>query len=208
MRRSYFILLLVITGCSAPTPSTYTTDATDVDIPTPAFTLTERHGQKVSSTELRGQVWVASFVFTRCTGPCPQVTGTMTRLQSELKLADEPNLRFVTFTVDPERDTPTELLDYAQKFRAHEQKWLFLTGNEEQMHRLLKEGFKVSAQRSPMPKPGEEFDHSSRIIVVDQQGSIRGFFDGIRREKGQQVEQEFTANLEALKALVRKLLNE
>lgn len=195
-------------GCPNPPVPKSTSQGVEVEIPIPEFTLTERHGQPVDSKELHGNVWVASFVFTRCTGPCPQVTGTMTRLQSELKLSEQPNLRFVTFTVDPERDTPDELKEYAKKFRADEQQWLFLTGTEAKMHDLLKNGFKVSAQRSPTPKPGEEFDHSSRLVVVDRSGNIRGFFDGIRRDKSTQVEADFTANLESLKALVRKLLQE
>src|SRR5215470_9833230 len=83
----------------------------------PAFDLTERSGRTVSDQSLRGKVWVAAFVFTRCTGPCPQVTATMARLQKELNLARRDDLRLVTFTVDPERDQPKELQDYARHFQ-------------------------------------------------------------------------------------------
>src|SRR6266542_2767065 len=110
----------------------------------PAFELTERSGQSVSDTTLRGKVWVASFVFTRCTGPCPQVTGTMARLQRDLNLAGEEDLRLVTFTVDPERDQPKELQEYADRFQAHRERWHFLTGKKEQIHQLILEGFKLA----------------------------------------------------------------
>jgi len=201
------LLILSLIGCDPPKPPTAQTRP-DVSIPVPAFTLTERHGQAVTNADLHGKVWVASFVFTRCTGPCPQVTATMTRLQEELSLTREPALRLVTFTVDPERDTPTELADYAKKFRADDTQWLFLTGTEKTIHHLLKDGFKVSAQRSPTPTPGDEFDHSSRLVVVDKAGDIRGFFDGARREKSHDPDGEFTANLNELKTLVAGLVAE
>src|SRR5205085_4395139 len=107
--------------------------------PVGEFALTERGGEVVRDADLRGKVWVASFVFTRCTGPCPQVTATVARLQSEL--ADEPDLRLVTFTVDPECDGPDKLKSYAEHFRADPRRWLFLTGKEEDIHRLLRERF-------------------------------------------------------------------
>src|SRR5262249_42016710 len=115
----------------------------------PAFELIERSGQSVSDTTLRGKVWIASFVFTRCTGPCPQVTRTMERLQKELNLARRDDVRLVTFTVDPERDQPKELQDYARHFQADPRKWLFLTGKKEDIHRLLREGFKVGVEEKP-----------------------------------------------------------
>ncbi|WP_052640201.1 SCO family protein [Zavarzinella formosa] len=210
MRSRLLLALCVLPflGCpDSPKPTPGVVRA-EVSIPVPDFTLTERNGQSVKNTDLQGKVWVASFVFTRCTGPCPQVTATMGRLQSELNLTAEPNLRLVTFTVDPERDTPDELKDYATKFRADPKQWLFLTGPEEKIHHLLKDGFKVSAQRSKTPKPGEEFDHSSRLVVVDKAGNIRGFFDGMRAEKSHDPDGDFTANLTALKSLVGVLLKE
>src|SRR5436309_1204474 len=134
----------------------------------PAFELTERIGQSVSDPPLRGKVWVASFVFTRCTGPCPQVTRTMEHLQKELNLARRDDLRLVTFTVDPERDRPKELQNYARHFDADPTKWLFLTGKKEEIHRLLVEGFKVGVREKPVNerKPGDEFDHSTHLVVV------------------------------------------
>ena len=202
------LLALSLVGC--PKPITTPTDPVrpEISILVPEFTLTERSGRPVSQSELQGKVWVASFVFTRCTGPCPQVTATMARLQSDLNVPADDNLRLVTFTVDPERDSPDELKDYAQKFRADPAKWLFLTGAEEKIHHLLKDGFKVTAQRSKNPKPGDEFDHSSRLVVVDKAGNIRGFFDGMRAEKGHDPEADFNENLRALRALVRELLAE
>ena len=196
---------LAAAGCPVPTPPTGSTRP-EVNIPAPDFTLTERSGQAVTRDDLKGKVWVASFVFTRCPGPCPQVTATMARLQKELDVANSPDLRLVTFTVDPERDTPGELKEYAARYQAHPERWLFLTGKSEaELHALLKEGFKVTAQRSKDPKPGDEFDHSSRLAVVDRAGTIRGYFDGIRAGIGQAETSEFEDNLRELRELVGRL---
>jgi protein SCO1 len=171
------------------------------------FTLTERSGRKVTSDDLAGKVWIASFIVTRCPdGKCPQVTQTMKRLQSEL--ANRRDVVLVTFTVDP-KDDPGELSRYADAHGADPDRWLFLTGLlEPELHKLLKDGFKVTAQRSASPKPGDEFDHSSRLAVVDKQGNIRGYYDGIRPATASDAAAEFDENLNRLKSKVAELLRE
>jgi heme o synthase len=199
-----------LTGCTpAPTTSASTGNRPDLDIPAPAFTMTERSGKPVTRDDLKGKVWVASFVFTRCSGPCPQVSATMARLQKELKLSENPNLRLVTFTVDPDRDTPNELKEYANRYQADPEKWLFLTGlPEAELHKLLKDGFKVTAQRSTSQEAGDEFDHSSRLAVVDKHGTIRGYFDGIPSKSSPDADTEFEENLKRLREKVGQLLSE
>ena len=184
--------------------------------PTPAdafevtpFALTERSGRFVSNDDLKGKVWVASFVFTRCSGPCPSVTGTMARLQSELDLDNRPDLRLVTFTVDPDRDTPDELKKYADQFRAHPDRWLFLTGKEDEIHRLARDGFKLGVSRSESPNPpaGQEFDHSTFLVVVDKAGRVRGFRDGYQGPNDPEGKR-FNEGLGRLKETVAALLKE
>src|SRR5262245_7739623 len=173
----------------------------------PAFELTERSGQTVSNETLRGKVWIASFVFTRCTGPCPQVTATMERLQKELNLSRRDDLRLVTFTVDPERDQPKELQEYARHFHADGSKWLFLTGKKEDIHRLLVGGFKVGVQEKPANKrkPGDEFDHDTHLVVVDRDGTIRGYFWGLAPPGNAAGEEVFENDLRKLRETVRQL---
>ncbi len=175
-------------------------------IPLIDFTLTERSGEKLGKKDLLGNVWVASFVFTRCTGPCPQVTATMAQLQQELK--EVPHLRLVTFTVDPERDKPDELKKYAEHFRADPKKWLFLTGEEKKIHELLMKGFKIGVGRAENPEPGKEFDHSTRLVIVDALGNIRGFANGIRDENDPDSERHFKENLDNLKLQILELVKE
>ena len=204
------LFLVHAVGC-APTIPTPTTGSTkpDVSFPVPDFTLTERSGKKVSRDDLKGKVWVAAFVFTRCSGPCPQVTATMARLQKELDLASTPDVRLVTFTVDPDKDTPNELKEYAARYQADPEKWMFLTGMPEaELHKLLHDGFKVTAQRAANPKAGDEFDHSSRLAVVDKDGNIRGYYDGLRVGSSPEAEADFDENLSQLRSKVAALRKE
>lgn len=169
----------------------------------PAFSFTERSGRPVSNADLAGRVWIASFVFTRCNGTCPQVAATLARLQSEL--ADVPDLRLVTFTIDPDRDTPDELKKYADRYRADPERWLFLTGSEQEIHALANNGFHVLAKKRPDGKPGDEFDHSTMLVLVDQNGKIRDYYDGMPPLEGPR--DSYEASLARLKADVISLTN-
>lgn len=134
----------------------------------PSFELIERSGRAVHSDELRGHVWIADFIFTRCLGPCPTMTANMARLQG--MIADAPNIRLVSFTVDPEYDRPDVLREYAAKFGADATRWLFLTGTIEQMDAVQSKGFKLGV-------PGDAIQHSTRFILVDAEGGIRAYVD-------------------------------
>jgi cytochrome oxidase Cu insertion factor (SCO1/SenC/PrrC family) len=142
------------------------------------FSLTERSGGTVTNADLAGKVWIASFVFTRCTGPCPQVTGTVARIQDAFR--GEPDVRLVTFTVDPEHDNPDELKKYADHFGADPERWLFLTGPEDGLHRLIRENFHLGVHRTEgeAAQPGQEVTHSTKLALVDRRGHVRGYFDG------------------------------
>lgn len=107
----------------------------------PAFTLIERSGRKVTLADLHGKVWIADFIWTRCPDACPLLSAVMAQLQAEFR--DEPDLRLVSISVDPEFDTPVVLTSYAAKFHADRDRWLFLTGEKETIYHLVREGFKL-----------------------------------------------------------------
>jgi protein SCO1/2 len=180
----------------------------DLNFPVGHFSLTERSGRTVTEKDLEGSVWVASFVFTRCMGPCPAVTATVSRLQNELK--DAPQVKFVTFTVDPKRDDMAELQKYAKHFNADPDKWLFLTGEESTIHTLMREQFKQAIERKTGDdvKPGDEFGHSTRLLLVDRHGMIRASFDGIQNDQFPDSKEQFENNLNKLKERVRELVKE
>jgi protein SCO1/2/putative membrane protein len=142
----------------------------------PQFTLTDCHGRTVTSADLRGKVWVAHFFFTECAMGCSQTTDNMARLQKQL--ADCPDVMLVSFTVNPNTDTPERLRQYAAQREADPKRWLFLTGDEAQMRQIVVEGFKGPMTRDPKALPGYQIDHSFFVMLVDQNGRIRGYVDG------------------------------
>jgi cytochrome oxidase Cu insertion factor (SCO1/SenC/PrrC family) len=198
-----FAIALIVAACSRTPPTVLQRAQEPISFPLEDFALTERSGAKVSKADLLGKVWVASFIFTRCTGTCPQVTHTLTGLQTDLR--DLPDVKLVTFTVDPARDNLKELRLYADRFEADKERWWFLTGEEKEIHRLLRESFKVPVMRNENGKPGDEFDHSTRLAVVDRQGNVRGYFQGMG-ELGDPA--ALDAELKKLKDLVIALLAE
>ncbi|MBI3684633.1 MAG: SCO family protein [Acidobacteria bacterium] len=134
----------------------------------PAFTLQAHTGAVFASdAELRGRVWVADFIFTNCTGPCPRMTSQMRQVQSATK--DLPELRLVTFTVDPARDTAEALAAYARRQQADE-RWYFLTGPQETLHHLKRYAFLLGSIDG-------QLNHSTRFVLVDRRSRIRAYYD-------------------------------
>jgi len=166
------------------------------------FALTERSGRTIGKSDLLGKVWIASFEFTRCTAGCPQISATMEQLQADL--ARYPDVRLVTFTVDPDRDGVEELREYAQRYHADPERWLFLTGPEKSIYPLLEKSFHLPAQKNKDGDSGNAVMHSPKLVLVDRQGHIRGYFDG-RPDSRALDEEEYRANLRKLKAKVASL---
>ncbi|MGH7557531.1 MAG: SCO family protein [Gemmatimonadota bacterium] len=151
----------------------------------PAFALVDQTGDTVRSGDLEGTVWVATFVFTNCAGVCPLITSRMAALRDSLGveglLGDE--VRLVSFSVDPARDTPEVLRSYAGRFGGSPpSRWAFLTGTPaDSIHALIQRGFKLTAV--PMPPTGADtvggyqVNHSPRLVLVDRHGRVRGTYD-------------------------------
>jgi cytochrome oxidase Cu insertion factor (SCO1/SenC/PrrC family) len=142
------------------------------------FSFVGRDGKAVSDRDLSGHVCVFACFFTCCTESCPALSGSMARLQSELK--DVGNLRLVSFTVDPENDTPEKLDAYAQTFGADPKRWLFLTSNRSKVEEFVVGRLKLGLEENKGPErtAGNKMLHSSKLILIDQKGEIRGYFDG------------------------------
>lgn len=123
----------------------------------PAFALTERSGRGVTREDLRGLVWITNFFYTNCPDTCPLQSAKMARLQQDVD--DLSDVRLVSISVDPEHDTPDVLRDYAQRFGADPERWLFLTGDKTAIYRLAQEGFLLSVvdpaapSQTPQPPP-------------------------------------------------------
>jgi protein SCO1/2 len=138
----------------------------------PSFELVNQEAQPFGSAQLAGKIWIADFIFTTCPGPCPIISTRMSELQKPLEKTD---VHFVSFTVDPEKDTPEVLREYAEKLHAQPARWDFLTGERSAIYTLVRDGFKLAisdgSEESGMPI------HSTRVVLVDRQGTIRGYYD-------------------------------
>lgn len=142
------------------------------------FTLTNQLGATVSLADLRGFVWVADIIFTRCAGPCPRMTQQMKALQDALP--PESRARLITLTTDPEFDTPAVLRTYAERFGADPRRWWFLTGSKAQIVGLAVDSLKLTAlEKKPEEResPADLFIHSTLFVVVDKHGRVRDVFE-------------------------------
>lgn len=143
----------------------------------PRFDLTDENGRAFGSGDLEGKVWVASFIFTRCPTICPRITARMAEVQRRTQQL-APAFHLVSFTVDPEYDTPERLRGYARSHRASPRLWSFLTGPEEAVKEAVVGGLKVSMGKERGPGGGpEEIFHGSHLVLVDARGRVRGYYD-------------------------------
>lgn len=142
------------------------------------FQLTDRSGKPVNREELRGKFVIANFVFTSCSLPCLEVNRQMAEIQRQL--GDRSDVQLVSFSVDPRTDTPPVLSRFADRFGADPRRWLFLTGEKDTMYRLLGTSFLDPAPAGFADLLPGGFDHTDQIALVDPQGRVRRYFDGLR----------------------------
>lgn len=170
----------------------------------PPFSLVERSGKPVTRDDLIGKVWIANFIYTHCPDTCPLQTAEMARLQSAL--TTETDLRLVSITVDPQRDTPAVLTQYANRYGADPNRWLFLTGEKAAIYHLAQDGFRLSVvdpeQKADGPlfaptpafahhgETEKQFLHSARFVLVDRQARIRGYYQSNDEESLQHLRRD------------------
>ena len=147
--------------------------------PSPAFRLVGADAKPYDSALLKGKVWVASFVYSTCKNSCPMLGVQMRRLSESIPAAD--GFRMVSITVDPERDTPARLAKYAKELGASDPRWSFLSGGKKELKALINQGFKLAAETGGAPDERGEADilHSSKLVLVDAEGVVRGYYDGL-----------------------------
>lgn len=148
----------------------------------PPFSLIDQDGKTVDQSIVKGKIYVASFFFTRCGTVCPRISSQLTRVQDIFR--KNPDLVFLSHSVDPEHDRPAQLKAYATKYEAIPGKWYFLTGDKAAIYKLAMRGYYLPAVDAGVKDgtPDETFIHSEKLVLVDKQGIVRGFYDGTDKE--------------------------
>ena len=147
----------------------------------PQFEFTNSDGNIVTLDNLKGKVWVADFIFTTCTMACPMMTGNMNIVHKKFKKND--NVRLVSISVYPEFDTPEVLKNYASQYDADTEKWLFLTGKEDAVKDIIRDGFKIGDYE-------DIIFHSEKFALVDKKGIIRAYYNGMKSEDMKQLKKD------------------
>ncbi|MEB2786330.1 SCO family protein [Algoriphagus persicinus] len=144
------------------------------------FSFTNQDGETVNNESVDGKVYVADFFFTTCPTICPIMKKEMLRVYE--KFGDNPNFKILSHTIDPTHDTVEVLKDYAQKLGIENAKtWSFLTGNAEKIYELGQTSYITTAQ-ADQDEPGG-FLHSGAFLLIDQNGHIRGVYDGTKSDQ-------------------------
>jgi len=146
----------------------------------PDFKYLTQDSTFLESKEIKDKIWVAKFFFTHCPTICPPMTSAMKEVNAAL--SDVSNeVIFLSFSIDPERDTPSRLQTYIGRHEIKADNWYFLTGEESETHRLGVEGFRIHAEANDASPGG--FAHSPNFVLVDKNQNIRGVYDGLNKKE-------------------------
>ena len=167
----------------------------------PDFSLTDQDGDPFGSPELYGKIWVALFVYTRCPGPCPKLVQDAKNLRTRLgAIGEHPDLHWVAISADPEHDSPEVLRAYAKRQAVDADNWQWLTGPREKVEALIRRGFMVALSDNPDPTSSAgPIIHSLRMILVDGDGKVRGYYDSRDAEDTEELKRHIISGLAAHK---------
>ena len=164
-QRCALLALTILSSCThAPPLPTYDK--------VPAFTMTDSNGQPFSSSALQNKVWVADFIYTTCPAACPMMSARMKVVHKDI--AGLPDVRIVSFSVDP-KDTPAALKAFGSRYGGATPDWIFLTGSPETVHHIA---FDIFHAGDILGK----IEHSTKFILVDKKGYIRGYYSSLAAE--------------------------
>jgi protein SCO1 len=155
-------------------PLEYLMDETGKPHVLPPFAFTDQNGKPFTNADTKGKIVIADYVFTRCQTICPKMSTQLERVQQAFE--SEPNVVLLSHTVDPDFDTVSVLKNYANLHGAIDGKWFFLTGKKEDLYKQASEGYKIVAKEEASGP--DAFVHSDRVVLLDTQGRIRGYYNG------------------------------
>jgi protein SCO1/2 len=176
-----FFSAALLSSCEkkVPTSSVLTGKFREVE----PFALTDQQSRPLANADLKGRVWIANFIFSSCNAECLILSSRFAELQR--LFADEPGVAFVSFSVDPQTDTPERLGQFAQRWHADPERWYFLTGDSGKLDALIKNSFLLPVTRDPMEAGKlltQKLIHTNRFAIVDRAGTVKAYVDGLQPE--------------------------
>ncbi len=163
--------------------------------------VVEQSGRTVRFGELRGKIWVVGYVFTTCPGGCLGLTQEMASLQKEF--AGDPDLHFVSVSVDPEHDRPEVLREWTSKSGVGGENWWFVTGDAKEIRNYMAKYFRFPVTENTDPETVAQqgrWVHDTRLVAVDRRGMIRGYYDVLNLRSGDIYRKQLLEDIALLKA--------
>ena len=176
-KNEYDLPIFFQKGVDNPFKECPVTDSTQHYIP--EFTFTNQEGKPIGRAQMEGKITIVDFFFTSCPSVCPVMSKEMARVNDMFR--EEPQVQLMSISIDPEYDTPQILKEYADEHQAIPGKWHFLSGPKLETFQLARCGFVLPAlDGNGVP---DDFVHSDKFILIDEQGRIRGYYSGTTREQ-------------------------
>ncbi len=140
----------------------------------PPFRMTDANGRPFTEKDLDGKVWIVDFIYTNCPAECPRMTSRMHQLESQIN--GEPEVNLLSISVDPDRDTPEVLNEFAGRYGAPNERWRFLTGDKASVHLLAYQTFHVGDVIG-------KIEHSTKFAILDKRRTVRGYYSSFSQEE-------------------------
>lgn len=140
----------------------------------PPFRMTDANGRPFTEQDLDGKVWIVDFIYTNCPAECPRMTSRMHQLES--RTSEHPDIGFLSISVDPDRDSPEVLKEFASRYGAPNERWRFLTGDKASVHLLAYQTFHVGDVIAKV-------EHSTKFAVLDKHRIVRGYYSSFSQEE-------------------------
>ena len=144
------------------------------------FAFTNQSGEALNRDDMKGKIWIANFIFTSCAAECLVLSSRLSELQMQFK--DYDDVAFVSFSVDPQTDTPERLSLYAERWHANPERWQFLTGDSSEIDSLVLNSFLLPVTRNPVEAGkllSDSLIHTDRLAIVDRSGKVRAYVNGL-----------------------------
>src|SRR5689334_3852854 len=154
----------------------------------PSFSFTNQDNQSLTSEFVKDKIWVADYFFTKCTSICPKLTTHLQKVEDAFK--QDYGVKIISFTVDPDRDSPDVLKTYAAAYHANSSQWQFVTGEKKDLYAFARKGlFIIATDGDGGP---DDFIHSEKLVLIDKNQHIRGYYDGTSDNEVDQLIKDIT----------------